>query len=129
MIMQNNKFGAKKTMFMGILFDSKAEARRYSELLILQRAGKISNLQLQVPFDLLPAQRAESTQIFKRGARAGLPKPGAVLESGVKYFADFVYERNGKTVVEDVKGKRTKDYVLKRKLMLYVHGIRITEVT
>ena len=125
----NNKFGAKKTYYLGALFDSKAEARRYGELLLLERAGKITDLQRQVPFELIPVQRAPSSYTFKRGANKGMPKPGKVIESAVHYYADFVYKKDGKTVVEDVKGTKTKDYVIKRKLMLLIHGIKILEVS
>lgn len=80
-------------------------------------------------YELLPVQRAPSTQVYKRGAKKGEPKPGYVIESAVKYIADFVYtDAGGKTVVEDVKGRRTKDYILKRKMMLYFHRIKIKEI-
>lgn len=106
------KYGNKKVTIDGITFDSKKEARRYSELSILLRGGAITDLELQKEFELVPAQRID----------------GKVVERAVKYKADFVYKEQGKTVVEDTKGVRTKDYVIKRKLMLYVHGIRITEI-
>ena len=85
---------------------------RYQELKLLQRAGKISELQRQVPFELIPSQR--------EGKR--------VIERGVKYVADFTYMEDGNLVVEDAKGIRTKEYILKRKLMYMVHGIKIKEV-
>ena len=88
------------------------EARRYRELSLLQRAGEITDLELQRQYILIPAQRVD----------------GKVIEQAVKYKADFVYSENGKTVVEDTKGVKTKDYIIKRKLMLYVHGIRIREI-
>ena len=53
---------------------------------------------------------------------------GKCLEYPVHYVADFVYEENGKQVVEDTKGYKTKDYILKRKMMLWFHDIRIKEV-
>lgn len=108
-----NKYYAKKVTLDGHTFDSKHEAERYSELKLLERAGQIENLQLQVPFVLLPLQRGEN---------------GKMLEREVKYLADFVYTEKGKTVVEDAKGMKTHDYVVKRKLMLWIHGIRIREV-
>lgn len=107
-----NKYHNKKVCYNGIAFDSKKEARRYSELLLLERAGVITNLQRQVPFVLIPSQRIN----------------GKVVERECKYIADFVYTENGKKVVEDTKGMRTKDYIIKRKLMLYIHGIQIKEV-
>ncbi len=103
-------------------FDSRKEARRWQELQLLQRAGKITDLQRQVEFELIPAQR-EPDAIGPRGGK----KPGKVIERRAVYIADFVYRKGGELIVEDCKGFRTKDYVLKRKLMLWVHGIRIFE--
>ena len=133
--MAGNKFGAKKVkdLFTGELFDSKAEHRRWCELRLLESAGKISNLKRQVKYELIPTQREESTEVYKKGPQKGLPKPGAVIEQSVKYVADFVYcDANGNTVIEDAKGcKKGAAYdlfVIKRKLMLYVHGIKVQEV-
>ena len=95
-------------------FDFKKEARRYSELLLLERTGAIHNLKTQVKYVLIPSQRD--------------PVTGKVIERECAYKADFVYTENGETVVEDTKGFRTKDYIIKRKLMLQVHGIRIREI-
>lgn len=103
-----SKFGNVK--FRG--HDSKKEARRAQELWLLQRAGKISCLQQQVTFELIPAQYDER---------------GRCLERAVKYVADFVYAQDGKTVVEDVKGYKTPEYVIKRKILLWRYGIRIKE--
>lgn len=92
--------------------------------MVLQKAGKIKDLQRQVKFELIPTQREPDT-IGKRG---GIHK-GKVIENAVTYIADFVYTdcSSGKTVVEDSKGMKTKDYIIKRKLMLYIHGIKIIE--
>ena len=119
----SNKYGSKKVEVNGIVFDSKKEAKRYSELLLLEKAGVISGLQRQIKFVLIPAQR-EQDIIGKRGGR----KPGKLIEKECAYIADFVYQEAGKTVVEDTKGFRTKDYIIKRKLMLHEHGIRIREI-
>lgn len=110
-----NKYHAKKRTIGGETFDSRAEARRWHELKLLLRAGEIEDLQRQVKYTLVPVQRDEG---------------GNLIERAITYKADFVYrdKRTGKTVVEDVKGMRTKEYILKRKLLLWVHGIRITEV-
>lgn len=110
--------------------DSRREAKRWVELSLMQKAGLIRDLQSQVAFELLPTQRAASTEVYKRGAKKGLPKEGKVLEQGVTYIADFVYTdtATGEKVVEDTKGVRTKDYILKRKMMLYFHNIRIKEI-
>ena len=109
---RGSKYGNKKVEVDGILFDSKREARRYLDLKAMEIAGQIQNLQLQVKYMLIPSQRID----------------GKVVEREVTYVADFVYEQNGETVVEDTKGHRTKEYIIKRKIMLYVHGIRIREV-
>lgn len=118
-----NKYRNKKIVHNGIEFASKKEARRYCELSLLEKAGAITNLQMQVKFVLIPAQR-EADIIGKRGG----VKPGKLIERECAYIADFVYQENGVTVIEDTKGVRTKEYILKRKLMLYIHGIRIKEV-
>lgn len=103
--------------------DSKREAKRKAELEFMQRAGEISHLQCQVPFELIPAQYEPDSV----GPRGGVIK-GKCLEHSCKYIADFVYMKDGKQVVEDTKGFRTPDYIIKRKLMLWVHGIMIAEI-
>lgn len=117
------KYRNKKITHNGMTFDSKKEYRRFCELEAMQKRGDISHLQTQVKFELIPSQREPDT-IGKRG---GVIK-GRVIERAVFYVADFVYkDRTGKIVVEDTKGMRTKDYIIKRKLLLWVHGIRIKE--
>lgn len=107
------KYGNKKVLSDdGQMFDSKREKARYDELTLLQSAGEISNLRRQVKYTLIPSQYND----------------GKCVERPVTYKADFVYEQNGETIVEDVKGMRTDKYIIKRKLMLYIHGIRIKEV-
>lgn len=124
-----SKYGAKKVKLDGIIFDSRREARRYQELRLLERAGKIRNLELQKSFELIPAQYAPSTEVYMRGTKTGQAKRGKCIEKAVTYKADFVYiDEKGLPVVEDTKGFRTKDYIIKRKLMLYIHGIKIKEV-
>lgn len=122
---KTSKYGAQKTVVDGITFDSRKEARRYRELVTLQDAGLISDLKRQFRFLLIPAQREPDT-VGKRGGKIR----GKVIEREVVYVADFVYMdvQTGETVVEDVKGMRTDTYILKRKLLLYTHGIRIREV-
>lgn len=123
-----SKYGNKKIIVEGIPFDSRKEARRYSELKLLERAGKIKDLELQKSFELIPAQYEDTGEVYTRGEKKGQPKRGKCIEKAVTYKADFVYIENGKTVVEDTKGFRTKDYIIKRKLMLHIHGIRIKEI-
>ena len=132
-----NKYHAKKVTVNGITYDSRKEARRHARLLLEERAGKIRDLRRQVKFVLIPAQREPDTV----GPRGGVRK-GTLLERECAYIADFVYRekiaegaalpRNDsggwRLVVEDTKGVRTKDYIIKRKLMLWVHGIRIEEI-
>ena len=112
MLAYRSKYHSRKTTVDGIEFDSQKEARRFRELCLLERAGKITELQQQVKFELIPSQRID----------------GKVVERACTYIADFVYMENGKKVVEDTKGFKTKDYIIKRKLMLHVHGIRIQEI-
>lgn len=119
------KYGNAKSEIDGEVFDSRKEARRYVELQWLLKAGTICDLQRQVRFELIPTQR-EPEIIGPRGGK----KPGKLLEKEVVYIADFVYTdtETGRRIVEDTKGVRTKEYVIKRKLMLYKHGIRIREI-
>ena len=102
-----NKFNAVKANVNGRTFDSTIEGDRATELQWLLKLGKISDLRYQVPFEIIPKQ---------------------VGESAAFYIADFTYrDEHGNFIVEDVKGYRTAEYRLKRKLMLLVHGIRILE--
>lgn len=117
------KYGNRKAYAAGQAFDSKKEACRYAELLMLAKAGVITDLQRQVKYVLIPTQREPDTI----GARGGIHK-GKLLEKECSYIADFVYKQDGETIVEDTKGFRTTEYKIKRKLMLYVHGIRIREI-
>lgn len=117
------KYHNVKTRRDGLTFDSKKEHKRYNELLLLQQAGEITHLRRQVKFLLIPTQREPNII----GPRGGVKK-GKLLERECSYIADFVYGKNGKMVVEDTKGVRTKDYIIKRKLMLKIYGIRIREI-
>lgn len=107
-----NKYHNQKVIFDGIKFDSKKEAKRYRELCLMKRAGVITDLELQKQYALIPAQKLN----------------GKVVERAVVYKADFAYKEDGVQVVEDTKGVKTKDYIIKRKLMLWIYGIRIREV-
>ena len=123
------KYRNKKITIDGITFDSIREGNRYRELKLLEKAGKISVLRRQVKFILIPAQFGKPTEKYTRGPKKGQYKRGEILERECAYIADFVYiDENGKKVVEDAKGMRTKDYIIKKKLMLERHGIRIKEV-
>lgn len=125
----NSKYYNIKTRASdGIVFDSHKEARRWEQLLLLQKAGKIVELQRQVAYELIPAQYETFPRYSKKGER--LKDGQRLLERKVEYVADFVYTdaETGELIVEDTKGVKTKDYILKRKLMLAVHSIRIKEV-
>jgi hypothetical protein len=111
-----NKYRARKITRDGITYDSIKEYRRHVELTLLEKAGKIHGLQRQVKFTLIPSQMYD----------------GKVVERPCTYVADFVYQENGNTIVEDVKGyKKGQAYALftiKRKMMFHFFGIRIKEV-
>ena len=108
-----SKFGAKKVTDGDQKFDSKAEHKRWLYLSRLFAAGEIYALQRQVKFELIPAVK----------------KPSGGKERAAHYIADFTYHtKDERYVVEDVKGAITRDYLLKRKLMLWRHGIEVQEV-
>lgn len=106
------KYHNQNVVIDGILFDSKREAQRYQQLKLMVKAGVITNLDMQVKYKLIPAQYID----------------GKCVEKAVSYVSDFEYDENGKHIVEDTKGVRTKEYIIKRKLMLYKYGIRIKEI-
>lgn len=119
-----SKYRAKRTEVDGISFASKKEAVRYMYLRDAQKRGDITDLQMQVKYILIPAQYEED----REGKRSGKIK-GRLIERECSYFADFQYrDARGNLIVEDVKGMRLPAYKIKKKLMLYIHGIRITEV-
>lgn len=99
-----SKYKAKKTTIDGITFDSNAEARRYQQLKLLERGGAIKNLSLQPRFML-----QEGFVNVHTGKK----------ERAIEYVADFMYDEGDRTVVEDVKGFKTADYQIKRKLFLF----------
>ena len=102
-----NKYKNQKIKREGMTFDSQREYYRWRDLKILERAGEIKDLKRQVKYELIPKQEGERA---------------------VSYIADFVYkDKEGLTIVEDTKGVRTPEYIIKRKLMLYLKGIKISE--
>lgn len=115
---KKSKYGSRKVTIDGVTYDSVKEYHRACELKLLERAGVISGLKRQVEYVLIPTQRID----------------GMVVERKCSYYADFVYWKDGQLVVEDVKGYRDPasaayaKFTIKRKLMLYVYGIRISEV-
>lgn len=124
------KYRAKKVTIDRIEFDSKKEAERYLVLKSKERNGEITDLQLQVPFVLIPAQYEEEVVYTPKRHKEKIVRK--ILEQKVVYVADFVYTEEGKVVVEDVKGYRNSTayavFVIKRKLMLFIHGIKVKEI-
>ena len=101
--LKQNKYGNEKRTYNGIKFDSVAEMKRYIVLSDMEKHGEISNLRMQVPFELLPGFTINGHK-----------------QRAIKYVADFVYtDPDGKEHIEDVKGVETKEYCIKRKLMAY----------
>lgn len=124
-----SKYNSRKcSCSQGHIHDSRKEAKRCDELHLMQKAGAISGLETQKRYVLIPAQHEVSGEVYKRGERKGQPKKGRLLEHQCVYIADFDYTENGVHIVEDTKGMKTPDYIIKRKLMLYLHGIRVREV-
>ena len=110
-----SKYNNRKVRCLGETFDSMLECERYKYLKALEQQKVISNLQRQVKYVLLPSQKDSKTR--------------KTIEREITYLADFVYEKGSQTIVEDVKGMKMDVYKIKRKLMLYFHGIQIKEVT
>lgn len=106
-----NKYKNKKVVIDNILFDSKKEANYYTYLKLLEKAGKIKNLELQKKFIL-----QDKFNLNGKTYRA------------ITYVADFVYEEKGQTHVVDTKGYRTEVYKIKKKLFMKKYGIEIEEV-
>ena len=109
-----SKYNSRKTVIDDITFDSKKEAKRYVELKKKQEEGEITDLRLQVPFELVPSFTIEIDG-KKRKRR------------NIRYIADFTYYENGQKVVEDVKGRKTEIYKLKKKLFEYKYKVTIKE--
>lgn len=107
------KYHNQKVEDRGAKFDSKAEHRRWLYLELLEKAKEIRDLKRQVPFELIPK----------------LDKPGGGKERATLYVADFTYtDCDGSLVVEDVKGAVTPEFRIKRKLLLWIHGIEVREI-
>lgn len=125
-----SKYFAKKVKVNGEAYDSTKEYKRYRELLLLEKAGAITDLQRQVKFVLIPAQYETYERYGKNGKR--LKDGQRCIEKECSYYADFVYYENGEKVVEDTKGYKKGTaydlFTIKRKLMLSVHGIRVREI-
>ena len=105
-----SKYGNKKTQMHGILFDSKAEAARYAQLIILERTGNISKLERQVAYQIVPGVKLW-------GAKRARP--------AMRIVVDFRYVENGAIVLEDTKGMETPLSLAKRHLMKALHGLDV----
>ena len=125
MAYRKSKYGNKKAKANGKVFDSKTERSRYYTLQMLEKAGEISNLRLQVPFEIIPAIY-ETVEVQLKTKTKQVQK---LVQRAAHYVADFVYkDKDGNMVVEDSKGFRTKEYELKKKMMRAFLGITIKEV-
>lgn len=123
-----NKYRNTKTIVDGMEFASRKEGSRYQELKLLESCGEISDLRCQEKFVLIPAQREPDIV----GVRGGIKK-GKTIEKECAYIADFTYyDKDGAFHVEDVKGMKDGAaynlFVIKRKLMLFLYGIKIHEI-
>jgi len=120
-----SKYGNKKAQHDGIIFDSRRERNRYIILSALQRAGEISDLKMQVSFEIIPAVY----EIVEKQMKTKVKMVEKCVQRATHYIADFVYkDKDGNVVVEDSKGCRTKEYLLKKKMMRAFLGIEIKEV-
>lgn len=120
-----SKYGNKKAKANGKVFDSRRERNRYYTLQVLEKAGEISDLKQQVPFELIPAIY-ETVEVQLKTKTKQVQK---LVQRAAHYVADFVYkDKDGNIVVEDSKGYRTKEYELKKKMMRAFLGITIKEV-
>lgn len=122
--MAYRKYHNKKVEYEGIVFDSLKEKRRYCQLQIMEKSGIISDLRLQVPFELIPAVYED--EVIQMKTKSKVKK--RCVQRATTYVADFVYKRDGETIVEDIKGFRTKEYELKKKMMRAFLGIIINEI-
>lgn len=122
--MAYRKYRNKRVEYKGIVFDSLKEKRRFCELELLQRQGIITDLRLQVPFELIPPIYEEVTVQLKTKTKV----VRKLVQRATTYLADFVYLRDGKVVVEDTKGFKTKEYEFKKKMMRAFKNIEIREL-
>lgn len=123
--MKKSKYGNKKTKYDGIEFDSKKEMYRYIRLKSMQDEGLISDLRMQASFEIIPAVYEEQQVQLKTKVKTVTK----CIQKAVYYLADFVYkDKEGNVIVEDSKGYRTKEYLLKKKMMRAFLGITIKEV-
>lgn len=121
---RGNKYHAKSVAIDGIKFPSGKEGERFLYLRELEKRGEITNLRRQVRFELLPAAYKDVVKHLKTKDKV----VRRLFLNPVSYVADFVYEKDGQTVVEDTKGYKTKEYIIKKKMMYALKGIEIQEI-
>lgn len=126
------KYGNHKVTYMGHTFDSEGEMARFIFLSNRAKEGEISELKTQVEFLLIPPQYKTEIKHLKTKDK----EVQRLIERPCSYRADFTYMRDGKLVVEDFKGvsrgrfsTQTPDFKIKKKLLLYVHGIEVEIVS
>lgn len=125
MAIRKAKYGSKKVAYNGIAFDSKKEMYCYIKLKSMQDEGEISDLRLQVPFEIIPAVY-ETHEVQMKTKVKTVTK---LVQRAAYYVADFVYtDKDGNQIVVDAKGFRPYEYELKRKMMRAFLGITIKEV-
>lgn len=122
-----SKYNNRVVYSGGEKFDSQSELDRWRELKLLERAGMISNLRRQVSFELVPAVWEEVEEVTQLKTKTRIKKVRRCRQKAVTYIADYVYTEMGKEVVEDRKGCKTKEYLLKKKMMYAFLGISIKE--
>lgn len=125
MAKRKDKYGRKKVTFDGLKFDSEKEMYRYIRLKSMLEEGLISDLRMQIPYEVIPAVYEEETVQLKTKVKTVTK----CVQRAAYYVADFVYkDKDGNEVVEDAKGMRTEKYLLKKKMMRAFLGITIKEV-
>ena len=126
-MIKRSKYGNRKVTIEGINFDSEREAKRYLILKDYQNKGDISDLKLQVVYELIPAIKELKTVVLKTKTI----QKEVTIQQAITYRCDFTYIKDEKLIVEDVKispKMLPPEYKLKKKLLRYVHGIDIREV-
>ena len=121
---RGNKYHAKSVVIDGIKFPSGKEGERFLYLRELEKRGEIANLRRQVRFELLPAAYKDVVKHLKTKDKV----VRRLFLNPVAYVADFVYKKDGQTVVEDTKGYKTPEYIIKKKMMYALKGIEIQEI-
>ena len=124
---KGKKYNNTKVEYDGIKFDSKKEMQRYIVLKDAENSGVISNLELQVKYELIPAVREEYIEHLKTKDKIKT----RTLQLPITYTCDFQYFKDGVLIVEDVKASPKmlpKEFVLKEKMMFALKGIKIKKV-